>query len=413
MTAEPTTRTLLSFDLLDDDEHEQLHEWGNRAALTEPRPDPVAIPALFAAQVVRAPGALALVCGDRSWTYRELDEASNRLAHALAAEGAGPGETVALLIPRSGEAILAILAVLKTGAAYLPIDPAHPDDRIEFMLADAAPLAAVTTDELRPRLDRSGVTVVDIADPAIASRPATELPVPAPEHLAYMTYTSGTTGRPKAVAVTHHNVTQLISGLHPDLPSGPGQVWSQWHSLVFDVSVWEIWGALLHGGRLVVIPDSVASSPIDLHNMLVTEKVSVLCQTPSAAGMLSPEKLESTTLVVAGEACPPDLVDRWATHGRTMINAYGPTEATVYAAMSSPLTPGSTVVPIGSPIPGAALLVLDKFLRPAPEGVVGALYIAGGGVARGEVRRPGLSASGAVAWPLGPDRLALRGQPVR
>ena len=401
MTAEPTTRTLLSFDLLDDDEHEQLHEWGNRAALTEPRPDPVAIPALFAAQVVRAPGALALVCGDRSWTYRELDEASNRLAHALAAEGAGPGETVALLIPRSGEAILAILAVLKTGAAYLPIDPAHPDDRIEFMLADAAPLAAVTTDELRPRLDRSGVTVVDIADPAIASRPATELPVPAPEHLAYMTYTSGTTGRPKAVAVTHHNVTQLISGLHPDLPSGPGQVWSQWHSLVFDVSVWEIWGALLHGGRLVVIPDSVASSPIDLHNMLVTEKVSVLCQTPSAAGMLSPEKLESTTLVVAGEACPPDLVDRWATHGRTMINAYGPTEATVYAAMSSPLTPGSTVVPIGSPIPGAALLVLDKFLRPAPEGVVGELYIAGAGVASGYVRRPGLSASRFVACPFG------------
>ena len=401
MTAEPEARTLLSFDLLDDDEHEQLHEWGNRAALTEPRPDPVAIPALFAAQVVRAPGALALVCGDRSWTYRELDEASNRLAHALAAEGAGPGETVALLIPRTGEAIVAILAVLKTGAAYLPIDPAHPDERIGFMLADAAPSVALSTGELRVRLDGSGVAVIDIADPVIASRPSTALAVPAAEHLAYMTYTSGTTGRPKAVAVTHDNVTQLISGLHPDLPSGPGQVWSQWHSLVFDVSVWEIWGALLHGGRLVVIPDSVAGSPVDLHNMLVTEKVSVLCQTPSAAGMLSPDKLESTTLVVAGEACPPELVERWATHGRTMINAYGPTEATVYAAMSSPLTPGSTVVPIGSPIPGAALLVLDNFLRPAPEGVVGELYIAGAGVASGYVRRPGLSASRFVACPFG------------
>ncbi|MFN8042486.1 MAG: amino acid adenylation domain-containing protein [Mycobacterium sp.] len=401
MTAEPETRTLLSFDLLDDDEHEQLHEWGNRAALTESGPDPLAIPALFAAQVVRAPEALALVCGDRSWTYRELDETSNRLAHLLAAEGAAPGETVALLIPRSGEAIMAILAVLKTGAAYLPIDPAHPDDRISFMLSDAAPLAAVTTDELRARLDGTGVSVIDIHDPAIAGQPATALEMPAPDDLAYMTYTSGTTGRPKAVAVTHHNVTQLVSGLHADLPAGPGQVWSQWHSLVFDVSVWEIWGALLHGGRLVVIPESVAGSPTDLHNLLVTEKVSVLCQTPSAAGMLSPEKLESTTLVVAGEACPPDLVERWATHGRTMINAYGPTEATIYAAMSAPLTPGSTVVPIGSPIPGAALLVLDKWLRPTPEGVVGELYIAGSGVASGYIRRSGLSATRFVACPFG------------
>ena len=152
-----------------------------------------------------------------------------------------------------------------------------------------------------------------------------------------MTYTSGTTGVPKAVAVTHRNVTSLVEKLHADLPAGPGQVWSQWHSLVFDVSVWEIWGALLHGGRLVVVPEAVASSPIDFHNLLVTEKVSVLCQTPSAAGILSPEELESTTLVVAGEACPTELVDRWATPERVVINAYGPTEATIYAAMSGPL----------------------------------------------------------------------------
>nr|HRD12889.1 amino acid adenylation domain-containing protein [Mycobacterium sp.] len=401
MTAEPETRTLLSFELLDEDEHEQLHEWGNRAVLTEPGPDPVSIPALFAAQVTRAPEALALVCGERSWTYRELDEASNRLAHALAAAGAAPGETVALLIPRSGEAIMAILAVLKTGAAYLPMDPAHPDERIGFMLADGAPLAAVTTDELRGRLDGSGVTVTDVKDPAIASQPSNALAMPAPDDLACMIYTSGTTGRPKAVAVTHHNITQLVSRLHADLPAGPGQVWSQWHSLVFDVSVWETWGALLHGGRLVVIPEAVASSPADFHHLLVTEKVSVLCQTPSAAGMLSAEELESATLIVGGEACPPDLVDRWATHGRVMINGYGPTEATIYAAMSTPLTPGSTVVPIGSPVPGAALLVLDKWLRPAPEGVIGELYIAGAGVTSGYVRRPGLTASRFVACPFG------------
>jgi glycopeptidolipid biosynthesis protein len=258
------------------------------------------------------------------------------------------------------------------------MDPAHPDARIGFMLGDAAPVAAVTTADLRPRLDGSDVVVIDVDDPRIDSQPGTALPGPAADDLAYMTYTSGTTGVPKAVAVTHRNVTSLVGSLHAYLPAGPGQVWSQWHSLVFDVSVWEIWGALLHGGRLVVVPEAVASSPEDFHALLVAEKVSVLCQTPSAAGMLSPEQLESTTLVVAGEACSTELVDRWAP-GRVMINAYGPTEATIYAAISAPLTPGSNVVPIGSPVPGAAVFVLDKWLRPVSAGVVGVLYVAGAG----------------------------------
>jgi amino acid adenylation domain-containing protein len=242
--------------------------------------------------------------------------------------------------------------------------------------------------------------VIDVNDPAVDTQPGTELPAPAPDDVAYMIYTSGTTGVPKGVAVTHHNVTQLLQSLHADLPAGPGQVWSQWHSLVFDVSVWEIWGALLHGGRLVVVPESVASSPDDLHDLLVAEQVSVLHQTPSAVRMLSPEGLEDTALVVAGEACPAEVVDRWAP-GRVMINAYGPTEATIYAAMSVPLAPGSNVVPIGSPVPGGATFVLDRWLRPVPAGVVGELYLAGRGVAGGYVRRAGLTASRFVACPFG------------
>ncbi|MDT5153156.1 MAG: glycopeptidolipid biosynthesis protein, partial [Mycobacterium sp.] len=395
-----STRRLLSIDLLDSGEHDLLDEWGNRAVLTQPVGTPVSIPELFAVQVVRAPGAVALVSGEQSWTYRELDEAANRLANLLAGHGAGPGERVAMLLPRSGEAIVSILAVLKTGAAYLPIDPAHPDARIEFMLSDAAPIAVLTTAGLRPRLDGYDPAVIDVNDPAVDTQPSAASAVPTPDDLAYMTYTSGTTGVPKGVAVTHHNVTQLLGTLHADLPAGPGQVWSQWHSLVFDVSVWEIWGALLHGGRLVVVPESVGSSPDDLNALLVSEKVSVLCQTPSAVGMLSQEGLENATLVVAGEACPTELVDRWAP-GRVMINAYGPTEGTIYAAMSAPLSAGSGVAPIGSPVPGAALFVLDKWLRPSPEGVVGELYLAGAGVAQGYVNRGGLTASRFVACPFG------------
>ena len=399
MTADPTQR-LSSVDVLDAGEHARLDEIGNRAVLTQPAPPAVSIPVLFAAQVARSPDAVAVSCGERSWTYRELDEASNRLAHLLAGHGAGPGQCVALLFSRSVEAIVAIVAVLKTGAAYLPIDPALPAARIGFMVADAAPIAALTTADLADRLDGCDLAVIDVEDPRIDSYPGTGLPAPAPDDLAYLIYTSGTTGVPKGVAVTHHNVTQLIDSLDAGLELAPGQVWSQWHSYSFDVSVWEIFGALLHGGRLVVVPESVAGSPNDFHAVLVAEQVSVLSQTPSAVGMLSPEGLGSAALVVAGEACPVEVVDRWAP-GRVMINGYGPTETTVYASISAPLSAGSGVVPIGAPVSGAALFVLDGWLRAVPAGVVGELYVAGAGVGVGYWRRAAF------------DRVAVCGVPVR
>nr|WP_264000812.1 non-ribosomal peptide synthetase [Mycobacterium intermedium] len=395
---------LSALDPLEVAERAQLDEWASRAALLHATAVTTSVPEAFAAQVARTPDAVALTCAGSSMTYRELDEASNRLARLLADHGAGPGTIVALLFSRSSQAVVAIAAVLKTGAAYLPIDPALPAARLDQMLTDAAPVAAITTAELAERLDGHGLPVVDVDDPRQHSYPSTNLPAPAADDLAYVVYTSGTTGPPKGVAVTHQNVTRLAESLDASLPRGG--VWAQCHSYAFDVSVWEIWGALLRGGRLVVVPESIMESPTDFHALLVAEQVTVLDLSPSAAGVLSPEGLESLTLVLGGENCPPDVADRWAADGRVAINAYGPTETTVDAARSTPWQPSSaessgSVVPIGSPVPGAALFVLDGWLRPVPAGVVGELYVAGDGVGLGYWRRGALTAARFVASPFG------------
>ena len=196
MIADPGRR-LSSIDVLDEAEHARLDGWGNRAVLTRPAPAAVSVPVVFAAQVARTPEAMAISCEGHSLTYRELEEAANRLAQLLAGHGAGPGACVALLVERSARAVVAILAVLKTGAAYLPIDPALPDARIEFMVADAAPITAITTTGLRARLDGCGLPVIDINDPAVDTQPSIALPAPAPDEIAYLIYTSGTTGPPR------------------------------------------------------------------------------------------------------------------------------------------------------------------------------------------------------------------------
>ncbi|WP_407661893.1 amino acid adenylation domain-containing protein [Mycobacteroides immunogenum] len=412
MTADPATR-LSSIDLLDAGEHDRLDKWGNRAVLTRPEPALTSIPELFAAQVARAPEAVAITCGERSWSYGELDATANRLANHLVTRGARPGERVALLLPRTGEAIAAILAVLKTGAAYLPIDPAHPDSRVEFVLGDAAPIAAVTTAELLPRLAASGVSAIDIDDPAVSQQSAAALPVPAVDDIAYIIYTSGTTGAPKGVAVTHRNVAQLLESLDAELALG--QVWTQCHSLAFDYSVWEIWGALLYGGRLLVVPDAVVRSPEDLHALLVSEEVSVLSQTPSAfyalqtADALQPEvgqQLKLQTVVFGGEALEPQRLSSWFdSHPGLprMINMYGITETTVHASFRE-IGDGdvdSNSSPIGVPLEHLAFFVLDGWLRKVPVGVVGELYVAGAGQASGYLGRSDLTTTRFVACPFG------------
>lgn len=379
-------------------DHRLLTNWGNRGALTRPMQPMSSVPELFGAQVAGSPAAPALTFAGTTWSYREVDVAADRLAAALAGRGIGRGDTVVVLFERCADAVIAILAVLKSGAAYLPIDPALPDARIGFMIADAAPAAALTTAALAPRLAGHDLAVVDVADPGASTACTGVTQPPGPDDIAYLIYTSGTTGTPKGVAISHQNISQLMTA--PSLfTRSPGQVWSQCHSYGFDFSVWEMFSALLHGGRLVVVPEAVTRSPTELHRLLVSERVDVLSQTPSAAAVLSTQGLESVTLVVGGEACPAEVVDRWAP-GRVMINAYGPTETTVYAAATA-LRPESGVAPIGSPIATSALFVLGAGLHPVPVGVTGELYIAGAGVGYGYLGRPGLTASRFVACPFG------------
>jgi amino acid adenylation domain-containing protein len=412
MTAEPGQR-LSSLDLLDAGEHARLDEVGNRAVLARPAAAAVSIPVVFAAQVARTPEAVAVTFEGRSVTYRELDEASNRLAHLLAADGVGPGGCVALLFSRSAEAIAAILAVLKTGAAYLPIDPAWPVERIGFMLADAAPVAAISTADLAARLDGHGLLVIDVNDPAVDGYSGTALPAPGPDEIAYLIYTSGTTGVPKGVAIPHCNVIRLLESLDAEVP--PAGVWSQCHSLAFDFSVWEIWGALLRGGRLVVVSESVARSPEDFHELLVAEQVSILSRTPSAfyalqtADALRRERgrqLALEAVVFGGEALePPRLRAWWDNHPGLprLINMYGITETTVHASVREIVAGDlhSHGSPIGVPLAHLGFFVLDGWLRPVPAGVVGELYVAGAGVAVGYAGRTELTASRFVACPFG------------
>ena len=384
--------------------------------MTQPAAPAVSIPAAFAAQVTRTPAAVALSCQGSSWTYRELDEASNRVAHLLIDHGVGPGQRAALLVERSAEAVVAMLGVLKTGAAYVPIDPSHPDARIGFVLADAAPVAVLTTAGLRSRLADHELSVIDINDRAIDAQPGTAVPAPAPapDDIAYLIYTSGTTGVPKGVAITHHNVTELLVALEAEMEL-PGQVWTQWHSLAFDVSVCEMWGALLYGGRLVVVPESVARSPEDFHALLVEEQVSVLSQTPSAfyalqtADALVAEQggqLALRAVLFAGEALDPQRLGPWRQRhpdSPRLLNLYGTTETTVHASFREIVDADidGHASPVGVPLAHLGFFVLDGWLRPVPAGVVGELYVAGGGAGYGYVGRAGLTSSRFVACPFG------------
>ncbi|MFF3195077.1 non-ribosomal peptide synthase/polyketide synthase [Streptomyces misionensis] len=392
VTADPD-RPIGAIELLGADERHRLLEGSNETAREVAA---VPVPQAFAAQVAATPDAVALVCGDTELTYRQLDARANRFAHALIARGVGPEQTVAVALPRSVEAVVAVLGVLKAGAAYLPVDPAYPRARIAYMLDDARPSLVVDDPALVTEVSAWPET-----DPAVALDA---------RHPAYVIYTSGSTGHPKGVVVGHDGIASLVAAQIERFAIEPTSRVLQFASPSFDASVSEICTALLCGAALVLPPTGDPVAALADRALAITHAT----VPPSVLAAVPEDSVRLSTLVVAGEACPPELVDRWAS-GRRMVNAYGPTETTVCATMSDPLAPGTGVPPIGRPIANARVYVLDERLRPVPQGVTGELYAAGAGLARGYLNRPGLTAGRFVACPFGPPgaRMYRTGDLVR
>ncbi|MEV7627238.1 amino acid adenylation domain-containing protein [Actinoplanes sp. NPDC089786] len=355
---------------------------GRRTTLTE----------LFEAQALRTPDRVAVTDGSTRYTYAELDGRADRLAARLRTAGAGPERLVAIRMPRSAGLIVALLAVLKTGAAYLPIDPGEPPDRAAFIVADAGACLVLTGDEGTDGEEQPGAGA-------------------RPDGAAYVIYTSGSTGRPKGVVVTHDNVVRLFAGARHRFDLNADDVWTLFHSVAFDFSVWEIWGPLLHGGRLVVVGYETSRSPRAFLDLLRAERVTVLSQTPSAFYQLiegATDGLALRYVVLGGEPLDRGRLAPWFRRhpaGRPqLINMYGITETTVHVTWSAidPDAAGRDAGLIGTALPGLRTHVLDAALQPLPPGVTGELYVSGPGLARGYLGRPGLTAARFVADPYGP-----------
>lgn len=369
---------------------------------------------LFESQVKRTPNATAVVCRDDRLSYDELNRRANQLARCLRALGIGPEQSVGVCLERSVETVIGLLATLKAGAAYVPLDPAYPRDRLSFMLEDSRVPALITQKRLLGTLPAPRAEVIQIDEdwPRIAGESDANLECPvAPENLAYVIYTSGSTGRPKGVQVTHGTVTHLFEATRQQLGFREGDVWTTVHSSAFDFSVWEIWGSLLQGTQLVIVLPEVAQSPAALHDLLRRERVTILNQTPAALRQLlgaRPEfhDLNLRMIICGGDALDYELAQELTKIGIPVWNFYGPTESTVWATCTR-VEPGAAsedLTSIGRQIPDIEIYLVDQHLQPVPVGVPGEICIGGDGLARGYLNRPELTAEKFIPNPFSEKR---------
>jgi amino acid adenylation domain-containing protein len=363
----------------------------------------------FAKIAVEHQQKTAVCFGDTTLSYSELDAKSNRLANYLKSKGVSSNTLVGIASERSHELIVTILAVLKAGGAYVPIDPSYPSERIDFLLRDSGISLLVTQQEALAKVSSCQTEIVVLEDiaPQLQNQSQEALQVKIlPEHPAYVIYTSGSTGTPKGCVVTHANVVRLLKATEKWYQFNSDDVWTLFHSYAFDFSVWEMWGALLYGGKVVVVPYWTSRSPKDFFHLLLSEKVTVLNQTPSAFKQLvqadaeESQKLQSLRYVIfGGEALELQSLQPWfSRYGDQkpkLINMYGITETTVHVTYR-PINQTDLVrnrgSVIGQPIPDVTLYILDEYLEPLPVGVVGELFVGGAGVSQGYLHHPRLSA---------------------
>ncbi|HSC21728.1 MAG TPA: amino acid adenylation domain-containing protein, partial [Solirubrobacterales bacterium] len=414
--AEPG-RPVAELSLLSAAEEQQIRREWNDTAFKESAA--ACLHEHFTAQAARCPGAVALSFEGGRWTYGELDRRSSGLARRLAELGVGPGMLVGLCAERSPELVMGLLAILRAGGAYLPLDPGYPRERLAFMLDDAGVPVLLVQKSLAERIPARGARLVALDDFLGEEEEGGSLPAPAVGggDLAYVIYTSGSTGRPKGVAVTHANAARLFTVTREAFGFGPEDVWTLFHSIAFDFSVWELWGALAHGGRLVVVPYGVSRSAEAFYELLRRERVTVLSQTPSAFGQLlwaersaigrGEEAVSNLRLVVfGGEALELRSLAPWFDQHDDdhplLVNMYGITETTVHVTWRrlgrGDLSRSASVV--GRALPDLTLRLMDREGRPVPIGVPGEIHVGGAGVALGYLGRPELTAERFVPDPL-------------